>query len=72
MLGISIIKTSELNRLKKVDKNFREKMGDKNIEINHLKEKVRTLENRVERLTPKRGEGGKFVLKKKVDYVSSL
>lgn len=50
MLGITIIKKSELNA--------------KNEHIEYLTEKVETLKKRVNELTPKRAKDGKFISKK--------
>lgn len=54
MFGLSIIRKAELNRLRELDKVFREKMSEKNGII-------KTLEEQVKSLTQKRNEKGQFV-----------
>jgi hypothetical protein len=56
MFGLSIIKESELRRLRDIDEVFEEKIGKLTAEVNLLK-------GLVERFTPRRGNNGKFVKK---------
>jgi hypothetical protein len=59
MFGLSIISTGELKSLRALDESF-----GKELTLNyHLQRRVASLEKEVEKLTPKRGERGKFVKK---------
>jgi hypothetical protein len=53
MLGFSIIKTKELQRLRHIDEVFCKQNSEKN-------EVIRLLEAKVDALTPKRDDKGKF------------
>jgi hypothetical protein len=56
MFGLSIIKTSELQRLRDVDELFSKKMSEANVENFRLKEQVKSL-------TRLRDSSGKFIKK---------
>ncbi|MDR0864994.1 MAG: hypothetical protein LBO74_08690 [Candidatus Symbiothrix sp.] len=56
MFGLSIIKTSELQRLRDVDEFFSKKIGEANEENFKLKEQVKSL-------TRLRDKTGKFIKK---------
>jgi hypothetical protein len=56
MVGLQIIKSSELKRLRDVDELFSKKIEEKNWEIFKLNEEIK-------KLTPKRADKGKFVKK---------
>jgi hypothetical protein len=63
MLGLSIISTQELKRLRDIDELFSLKIFELNEEHFRLKSKIDILESEVKKITPKRASNGKFVKK---------